>query len=62
MRKKANSGGRRGELHQRAVYTDHEIDLVREARKSGMTWTAIALKYEMSRRHVRNICAGKVRL
>ena len=50
-----------GEAHHRAVLTDHDCDLIRELRDAGLTHSAIAAKFEVSRSAVQAICALKRR-
>lgn len=59
-------GSRIGETHQRAKFTDDEVDLVLYLRGEGLTYDAIAAKWDepghsMSASQVRKICKGQVR-
>lgn len=50
-----------GQWHPRAVYTDAEVELVRDLRDDGMTYRAIASKLEMPLSTVWAICNGRLR-
>ncbi len=50
-----------GEQHHRAKLTDHEVDLVLELRAAGMSQELVAQKFDISRRTVRDLEAGKTR-
>jgi hypothetical protein len=51
-------GHRRGEKHPRAKLTDHEVDLLIELRESGMSFSLISEKMEVSRQHAWKIWHG----
>ncbi|OZI23739.1 hypothetical protein CAL26_09925 [Bordetella genomosp. 9] len=49
-------GLRVGEDHQRATLTDAEVELMRQLREvDGWTYDQLAEKFEVSRRHARDI-------
>lgn len=49
-------GSRVGETHHRARLTDHDVDLIRSLRDEyGLTYQAIAEKFECSRSTIRDI-------
>lgn len=58
-----NSRGYRvGEGHQRAVLSDHEIDLVRHLHEEdGLGYRKLAVIFEMSKSAIREICLYRVR-
>ena len=62
-----NERGRRiGEGHQRAKLTDAEVDLIHELREAGMSYGAIARKFDdvpggIGKSTVRDICTGRIR-
>lgn len=60
MQKKAK-GRRSGENHHNAILTDGEVELLRKCREDGMTWVALAEKFEIAKRTVRDICSYKRR-
>lgn len=60
MQKKAK-GRRMGEDHQNAVLTNAEVDSMRRLREEGLTWKALAEKFEIPKRTVRDICAYRRR-
>lgn len=50
-------GSRVGETHHRARLSDHDVDLIRSLRDDyGLTYQAIADKFECSKSTVRDIC------
>lgn len=58
-----NSEGKRvGETHHRAKLSDEEVMTILELREYGLTYAAIAEKWDdgvrISKSHVRNICKG----
>lgn len=59
--KKIAKGRRMGEQHQNAVLTDDEVQMLRDLREGGMTWAALAEKFEVAKRTVRDICAYRRR-
>lgn len=61
-----NRGKRCGETHHRAKLSDEEVDLILYLFAEGLTFTAIADKWDdgiktISRSTVRDICRGKIR-
>jgi len=60
-----DKGKRCGETHHRAKLSDEEIDLILYLHMEGLTFTAIAEKWDddktISRSTVRDICRGKIR-
>lgn len=54
-------GMRIGESHPRAVLTDHEVELLIALRDDGMSWRVLAVKFECSKRCVRDIYSGRRR-
>ena len=56
-----DSGRVVGESHHRAKLTDHDVDLVRDLRDVGLTHTAIAAKFDVSRSAIQAICSLKRR-
>ncbi len=49
-------GIRVGEDHQRATLTDADVELMRQLREDdGLTYDQLAQRFEVSRRHVRDI-------
>lgn len=49
-------GIRVGEDHQRATLTDADVELMRQLREEdGMTYDQLAQRFEVSKRHVRDI-------
>lgn len=65
MQKKARSTNDRGHVvgedHHRARFTDHEVWLMRELRAAGLTYPAIAEKFESNKWTVMRICLGQRR-
>lgn len=59
--KKIAKGRRVGEMHQFAVLTNGEVELLRQCREEGMTWKQLAEKFEVAIRTVRDICAYRRR-
>lgn len=55
------NGERIGQDHPKAKYTDREVELVAELRRSGMGFKSIAAAMDMPRRTVRDICSGRIR-
>ncbi len=54
---KVNELGKRiGDSHGRAVFTDHEVELMRQLREGGMKLKEIAEKFETTKGHVSRIC------
>lgn len=49
-------GLRIGENHQRALISDHDVELIRELAEGGMRYTEIAEKFEISKVTVGRIC------
>ena len=47
-----------GESHPRAVLTDHEVELLLELREQGFSYSWLAKKFEISKKHAWRICAG----
>ncbi|MEC5161707.1 MULTISPECIES: hypothetical protein [unclassified Janthinobacterium] len=58
---KIAKGRRLGENHQFAVLTDHEVEQLRQMRDEGATWQKLADTFEVAKRTVRDICAGRRR-
>jgi len=58
---KKSKGLRRGEHHPKAKLTDHEVELVRSLRSEGLSFAKIALKMEMGKTTVIDICAYRTR-
>lgn len=57
-----NDIGRRvGQDHHNAKLTDHDIDLLFALRDAGWGYKRLAAKFEISKRHVRDVLAGKRR-
>lgn len=54
-------GIRLGEDHQNAKLTNDEVDMMMRLRDEGWGWAKLAEKFEISKRHVRDIAAGKKR-
>lgn len=53
----SESGSRVGETHHRSRLTDHDVDLIRELREDhGLTYQALAEKFECSKSTIRDIC------
>lgn len=50
-----------GEDHHRSRLSDHDIDLIRDLRADGMTYQAIAIKFEIDKGLVRDYCKGRRR-
>ncbi len=50
-----------GEAHPRAVLVDHEVELVRELARGGMTHRELASKFDVSLHCIRSICCGRRR-
>lgn len=50
-----------GEQHHRAKLSDHEVDLVLALLADGMSERLVAEKFEIARRTVRDIKAGRIR-
>lgn len=57
---KVNERGRRiGEDHQRAVLTDHDVDLMIAIREAeGWGWRRLAKAFGVSKSQARRICLG----
>lgn len=51
-----DAGLRIGEDHPNARLTDHEVELIRQLRDEGMSYRALAEKFECSRWTVGRIC------
>lgn len=57
-----NDLGRRiGESHHNAKITNGEVDLLLALHREGWGYRRLAAKFEMSKRHVRDIVKGKRR-
>ena len=54
-------GLRVGQYHQRAKITDAQVLRLHALRAQGWSYSRLAAEFEISKRHVRNICAGKSR-
>ena len=54
-------GYRIGQSHPRARYSDHEVELVRDLRDQGWTYSSIARKLEMPKSTVAEILEGRIR-
>lgn len=59
--KRRTLGLRRGELHPKAVLTDHEVELVRQLHEQGVGYKTLVKKFEVSKRSIRDICSYKTR-
>lgn len=56
-------GKRCGETHPRAILSDHDIDLIRALREEyGLTYEAIAEKFEIGKSTVADICKYRRRV
>lgn len=49
-------GLRVGETHQNARLTNHEIDLIHELHDGGMSYGALAEKFECSKSAIADVC------
>jgi DNA-binding NarL/FixJ family response regulator len=58
---KVLKGLRRGENHPKVTLTDHEVELVRELRDSGMSFGQIAAKFDVGKSTVKDMCAYRTR-
>lgn len=57
-----NERGRRiGEDHPRAVLTNHEVDMIFELHEIGWGYKRLAVKFEVSKRAIRDILTGRRR-
>lgn len=60
-----DKGKRCGETHHRAKLSDADVDLILYLHIEGLTFTAIAAKFDdgmtISKSTVRDICRGKIR-
>ena len=60
-----DKGYRIGETHHRAKLTDADVDLILELRDAGLTYAAIAAKWDdgvtISKSTVRDVCKGRIR-
>lgn len=55
--RRTGKGRRIGEDHPNAILTDGEVELVRQLReRDGLTYDAIAAKFEISKSSVAKIC------
>jgi DNA invertase Pin-like site-specific DNA recombinase len=54
-------GYRIGEDHHRAKLTNHDIELIHALLDDGMSQQLVATKFDVSRRTVRDIAAGRIR-
>jgi DNA invertase Pin-like site-specific DNA recombinase len=54
-------GLRVGQDHQRAKLSDAAVELIRRLHEDGMSYTVIAVKFEISRMQVWRICNYRVR-
>jgi DNA-binding CsgD family transcriptional regulator len=54
-------GLRLGEDHQNAKLTNAEVDLLLTLRDEGLSYRQLALKFEISKSSVRDICKGRRR-
>lgn len=52
------AGYRIGEDHPNAKLTNHEVELILQMREQCMSYMQIALKFDISKSQVRNICKG----
>lgn len=50
-----------GDSHHNARLTDHEVDLIFELYGQGYGYRKLAAKFEISKRHVRDILSGRRR-
>ena len=59
------NGHKFGQRHHRAKLTDEEVDQIHWLREQGLTYAAIALKWDddktLSPSTVRDICSGRIR-
>lgn len=55
------SGVVKGENHPMATLTDHEVELIRQLRESGMTFASLANKFEVGKTTIIDICAYRTR-
>lgn len=55
------NGIRMGEGHSNAIFTDHEVELVRQLHEEGMTYEVLAEKFECSKSTISKICQFKRR-
>lgn len=57
-----NEKGRRiGQDHHRATLTDADVELLLLLRAEGWGYGRLAKKFDVSKRHVRDICNGRKR-
>lgn len=61
MPKTLGIGWRCGPEHPQAIYTSHEIALMRELREGGMPVKEIAARFECSKGFVSQVCNYKAR-
>lgn len=54
-------GLRVGEDHQRAKLSNHEVELIRQLHEGGMSYRALAEKFEISLGMAWNICNFRLR-
>ena len=47
---------RLGEKHQRAKFTDAEVEIMRQLHEDGMTYDQIAEKFDANKYHIGKIC------
>lgn len=50
-----------GESHPHAKLSDHEVEMVRQLREGGMSWSLLSDKFEISQRALRDICSYRRR-
>jgi len=55
------NGLRIGEDHPHAKLSNHDVDRLLELREEGWGYTRLSQVFEISRRSVRDICAGRRR-
>lgn len=54
-------GIRVGQWHQNAEMTDADVDRMRAAREASTSWKKLAVMFDCSVRHCRDVCSGKKR-
>lgn len=54
-------GLRVGQDHQRAKLTDRDVELIRELHEGGMSYGKIAVKFEVGKSTVQDICTFRRR-
>jgi hypothetical protein len=59
--KRGDNGYRISDSHQRAEYTDHEVELMRQLRAAKMKVKDIARRFDASPGYVSRVCSFKLR-